>query len=96
MDSAVFDDYPVPLDGLRDLPGILDGSQGDNRRPQGNCQIQANYDWQAIQCWLAEFEGSPQTHNRRVTGMVHVLPVTRQPGAPLRGHAEEAVAATRP
>tara|TARA_R110002110_G_scaffold415854_1_gene658316 strand:- start:50802 stop:51932 length:1131 start_codon:yes stop_codon:yes gene_type:complete len=52
----------VPLDGLVALPKELDGSQGDNRLPQAHCQIQADNDCEAIQCWLAEFEGSPQTH----------------------------------
>ena len=62
MDLVVFREHPVPFDGLVTLPEELDGSQGDNRLPQAHCQIQADNDWQAIQCWLAEFEGSPQTH----------------------------------
>ncbi|PLW67750.1 tyrosine-type recombinase/integrase [Pseudohalioglobus lutimaris] len=62
MELVVFRAHPVPLDGLVALPEELDGSQGDNRLPQDHCQIQADNDWQAIQCWLAEFEGSPQTH----------------------------------
>jgi integrase len=62
MDSVLFNDYPVPMDSLSGLPETLDGSQGDNRLPQANCQIQAGNDWQAIQCWLAEFEDSPQTY----------------------------------
>jgi site-specific recombinase XerD len=62
VDLVVFNDYPVPLDGLSGLPETLDGSQGDNRLPQTNCQIQASNDWEAIQCWLAEFEDSPQTY----------------------------------
>jgi hypothetical protein len=62
VDLVVFADYPVPLDGLSGLPETLDGSHGDNRLPQANCQIQADNDWLAIQCWLAEFEGSPQTY----------------------------------
>jgi site-specific recombinase XerD len=62
VDLVVFNDYPVPLDGLSGLPETLDGSQGDNRLPKANCQIQASNDWQAIQCWLAEFEDSPQTY----------------------------------
>jgi hypothetical protein len=62
VDLLVFNDYPIPLDGLSGLPETLDGSQGDNRLPKANCQIQASNDWQAIQCWLAEFEDSPQTY----------------------------------
>ena len=62
MDLVVFKDHPVPFDGLGALPETLDGSQGDNRLPQAHCQIQAENDWQAIQCWLAEFEDSPQTY----------------------------------
>lgn len=62
MELVVFRAHPVPLDGLVALPGQLDGSQGDNRLSQDHCQIQADNDWQAIQCWLAEFEDSPQTH----------------------------------
>jgi len=62
MDLVVFREHPVPLDGLAALPEELDGSQGDNRLPQSHCQVQAENDWQAIQCWLAEFEDSPQTH----------------------------------
>lgn len=62
MELVVFNAHPVPLDGLAALPEELDGSQGDNRLSQDHCQIQANNDWQAIQCWLTEFEDSPQTH----------------------------------
>ena len=62
MDLVVLRAHPVPLDGLAALPEELDGSQGDNRLSQEHCQIQADNDWQAIQCWLAEFEDSPQTH----------------------------------
>jgi integrase len=62
VELVVFRAHPVPLDGLVALPEELDGSQGDNRLPQSHCQIQADNDWQAIQCWLAEFEDSPQTH----------------------------------
>ena len=61
MELVVFKAHPVPLDGPAALPEELDGSQGDNRLSQDHCQIQADNDWQAIECWLAEFEGSPQT-----------------------------------
>ena len=61
MDLAVFNDHPVPMEGLAALPAALDGSQGENRSLSGGCQIQAENDWQAIQCWLVEFNGSPQT-----------------------------------
>ena len=61
MDLAVIGDGPVPLEGLATLPQALDGSQGENRFLQTRCQIEATNDWQAIQCWLAEFDESPQT-----------------------------------
>ena len=62
MDLVIFREHPVPFDSLGALPETLDGSQGDNRLPQAHCQIQAENDWQAIQCWLAELEDSPQTY----------------------------------
>jgi site-specific recombinase XerD len=62
VELAVFSEHPVPMDGLKTLPVALDGSHGDNRSPLEGCQIQAESDWQAIQCWLAEFADSPQTH----------------------------------
>lgn len=43
------------------LPPHLDGSQGRNRHEIKHCQINADTDWQAIQCWLNEFYDSPQT-----------------------------------
>lgn len=52
MDLTVFNDHPVPMEGLSVLPIELDGSQGENRSPESGCQIQAENDWQAIQCWL--------------------------------------------
>lgn len=61
MDLAVIRDRPLPMEGLAALPLELDGSLGENRSPQTGCQIQAENDWQAIQCWLEEFTGSPQT-----------------------------------
>ncbi|MEM1370297.1 MAG: site-specific integrase [Cyanobacteria bacterium P01_H01_bin.15] len=64
MDLTVLSDQPVSLDGLVGLPHMLDGSQGDNRVPQAHCQIQAENDWTAIQCWLAEFDDSPHTYRR--------------------------------
>ena len=42
----------------------LDGSRGSNRLPQTYCQIQANNDWKAIQCWLGEFDDSPNTRRK--------------------------------
>tara|TARA_R100000030_G_scaffold27083_2_gene19655 strand:- start:71 stop:1231 length:1161 start_codon:yes stop_codon:yes gene_type:complete len=61
VELVVFRKHPVSLEGMVALPEELDGSQGDNRLPQVHCQIQAQNDWQAIQCWLAEFDDSPQT-----------------------------------
>ncbi len=64
MELANFGLHPVSLDGLGALPEELDGSQGNNRLSQDHCRIQANNDWQAIQCWLAEFEDSPHTYRK--------------------------------
>ncbi len=64
VDLIVFSEHPVSFDALGALPAELDGSQGDNRLPQGHCQIQAENDWEAINCWLAEFEDSPHTHRK--------------------------------
>jgi site-specific recombinase XerD len=61
VELVVFREHPVSLEGMVALPVELDGSQGDNRLPQVHCQIQAENDWQAIQCWLTEFDDSPQT-----------------------------------
>ncbi len=46
---------------LMQLPEHLCGSQGTNRYDAKHCQINANNDLQAIQCWLNEFYDSPQT-----------------------------------
>lgn len=62
MDLAVISDQPVPFKGLATLPDELDGSQRENQSPQTGCQIEAANDWQAIQCWLREFDDSRQTY----------------------------------
>lgn len=49
-----------PFESLR-LPEHLAGDQGINRYDRKHCQIAANNDWQAIQCWFNEFYDSPQT-----------------------------------
>lgn len=49
-----------PFESIQ-LPSHLDGSQGSNRYDIKHCQISADSDWQAIQCWLNEFYDSPQT-----------------------------------
>jgi len=49
-----------PFESIQ-LPEQLDGSSGTNRYEKKHCQISANTDWQAIQCWLNEFYDSPQT-----------------------------------
>lgn len=51
---------PTPLEILV-LPNDLNGSNGENRRKDELCHIQAGNDCEAIDCWLAEFEDSPQT-----------------------------------
>jgi len=75
---------PAPLEGLSQLPAALDGSHGDNRHYGGICQINADNDFQAIQCWLAEFEDSPQTYrNYRKEAERLLLWAVRQQGKPL-------------
>lgn len=64
MELANFGLHPVSLDGLGALPEELDGSRGENRMSQDHCHIQASNDWEAIQCWLAEFENSPHTYRK--------------------------------
>tara|TARA_R100001480_G_scaffold136521_1_gene133632 strand:+ start:6120 stop:7280 length:1161 start_codon:yes stop_codon:yes gene_type:complete len=64
VDLVVIQQHPVSLAGLAGLPRALDGSQGSNRLPQAHCQIQAENDWDAIQCWLGEFDDSPHTHRK--------------------------------
>ncbi len=52
---------PIPLEFLI-APENLSGESGTNRAPAFiTQQISATNDLQAIQCWLAEFERSPQT-----------------------------------
>ncbi len=53
----------IPLQPFESMqpPIHLDGSQGRNRYDNKHCQISAETDWQAIQCWLNEFYDSPQT-----------------------------------
>ncbi len=62
MYTLIISERPLPLEALRELPETLDGRQGLNRRHGHLCQLTADTDWEAIQRWLAEFEGSPQTH----------------------------------
>lgn len=50
----------TPIEFLT-LSPHLTGSQGANRYNSKHCQINAETDWQAIQCWLNEFYDSPQT-----------------------------------
>jgi hypothetical protein len=64
VELANFGLHPVSLDGLGALPEELDGSRGENRMSQDHCHIQASNDWEAIQCWLAEFEDSPHTYRK--------------------------------
>jgi len=52
---------PIPLELLR-TADVLNGEHGTNRAPPFiTKQIAATNDLQAIQCWLAEFDSSPQT-----------------------------------
>lgn len=53
---------PTPLEQLSIPPASLNGETGTNRAPAFiTQQIAATNDLQAIQCWLAEFNPSPQT-----------------------------------
>jgi len=54
-------DYPIPLERLS-LPEHLNGALGSNRVNDDRCQIAARNDMEAIQCWLGEYEDSPQTY----------------------------------
>lgn len=40
----------------------LNGSQGSNRAPQTQLQIRAQNDFEAVNCWLKEYEGKATTH----------------------------------
>lgn len=52
---------PIPLEFLN-APKSLNGESGTNRAPAFiTQQISATNDLQAVQCWLAEFDKSPQT-----------------------------------
>jgi len=52
---------PTPLELLK-APKSLSGESGTNRAPAFiTQQISATNDLQAVQCWLAEFDKSPQT-----------------------------------
>ena len=73
MELVVFQAHPVSFDGLAALPEDLDGSHGDNRLPRAHCQIQANNDWEAINCWLAEFDDSPHTYRKYRTEAERLL-----------------------
>jgi site-specific recombinase XerD len=47
---------------LQASPGSLLLGTGVNRVQQGVCQIDARDDIKAIDCWLNEYQDSPQTH----------------------------------
>lgn len=52
---------PIPLE-LLNTPKSLNGGSGTNRAPAFiTQQIAATNDLEAVQCWLAEFDQSPQT-----------------------------------
>jgi site-specific recombinase XerD len=58
--NLIHPQYLQPFESLQ-LPEHLTGNQGSNRYETKHCQISADNDWQAIQCWLNEFYDSPQT-----------------------------------
>lgn len=41
---------------------LLNGEQGINREKQERCQIRANHDYEAIQCWLNEYKHKQTTY----------------------------------
>jgi len=51
---------------LQQLPSLtevtLSGEAGSNREPQARCQIRAHNDYEAIQCWLQEYQHKKSTH----------------------------------
>lgn len=60
--NALVHTTPVPLECLQMASQELTGATGTNRAPSFiTQQIAAQNDLQAIQIWLLEFEGSPQT-----------------------------------
>jgi len=62
--SAPIEDGTVvpirPLDCIR-IPTDLDGREGENRADKIRLQIQANSDFEAIRCFLREYDRSPGT-----------------------------------
>lgn len=54
------------LPNLQNWPSVLDrqltGEQGTNREPVEKCQIQARHDYEAIQCWLREYQHKETTY----------------------------------
>lgn len=83
---------PVPLERLP-LPLELDGRWGRNRGDEG-LQISAETDLEAIQTWLAEFEGSPHTwRNYRKEVERLLLWSLLERGKPLSSLAREDLAA---
>lgn len=49
-----------PLDGIA-IPPSLDGNDGENRADKARLQIQADTDYEAIRCFLGEYDRSPGT-----------------------------------
>jgi integrase len=59
-------DHLDVLPNLRDWPPvqnpILSGEQGSNRESLATCQIQARNDYEALQCWLREYQHKHTTY----------------------------------
>ena len=51
----------IELPTRKEFKDLL-GTHGSNREITKPCQIRASNDIEAIQCWLSEYEGSPQTY----------------------------------
>jgi integrase len=56
----------ISFPDLNHLPslilGDLTGKEGSNRAPIGNCQIEADSDFAAVNTWLLEYKDSPSTY----------------------------------
>ena len=54
------------LPSLHNWPIVIDqalsGEQGDNREHVSKCQLQARNDYEAIQCWLREYQHKETTY----------------------------------
>ncbi len=58
-------DLTMSLPSLHAWPSVLEqslsGEQGTNREASAKCQIQARNDYEALQCWLREYQQKQTT-----------------------------------